>query len=240
MMDMLRTTLHWRTVKAIMVTLHSFFEYQKTKGWIATNPAEGINVETPRTERGKRQYPPSIASLRDMHDRTSEPLRLIYEIAATVGLREGELRVLRIDCLQLGKATVKVERAFDDKNKEVPPKSSAGYRSIPIGVNLCGRLQAYLDERLGSGTDLLFSKPDGTPFRPGGFLDQMDRLIARENWPKQVGEAREGQLARFTWHALRHYAISLDCGRFGHQGGADVRRPCGYQHDMGSVWLPFP
>ena len=70
----------------------------------------------------------------------AHPLALI---AIFAGLRASELRGLPWRCIDLAAATLTVEQRADLKNVIGPPKSEAGYRTIPLPSSAVAALKAW-------------------------------------------------------------------------------------------------
>ena len=92
--------------------------------------------------------------------------RAIRATALYAGLRRGELMALRWEEVDLASGVIRVERAYDDKERvEVEPKSQAGRRTVPI----VGALRDVLVEhkaRERRDTGLVFGSSAEKPFQP--------------------------------------------------------------------------
>jgi integrase len=120
--------------------------------------------------------------------------RAIWATAAYAGLRAAELQALRHDDVDLEHGLIHVRRSWDPRVGEIPPKSRAGTRTVPIVAALRAHLAAHLlAQRRRSG--LLFGRTESRPF---------DALALRADaaW-KATG------LDRITLHELRHTCASI-------------------------------
>jgi integrase len=206
--DLLEVGLNEQTVRAILTSLHIMFDLARRRDYIATNPADKIKIEIPRGARGDRRYPPPKESVAACLAVAPDPLKLVLQMAASSGLRAGELRALRQCHINLVEKTVRVEFSANSWNEVGPPKSPAGYRSVPISDPLLDRLVTYR-RQLGSWrpTDLVFPTESGGVVGDGYWLKQLYKLFDELGWPGK-GRTSSRAAIRFNMHELRHYAIS--------------------------------
>jgi integrase len=133
-----------------------------------------------------------------------------YVLAATTGLRRGELLGLRWRDLDLGAGRLSVTQTLVSVNYAVSfstPKTAAGRRSVALDPATVAALRAHrvavLEERLSLGLGaptedaLAFTAIDGTPLHPGQFSDRFDRLVKAAGVP------------RIRFHDLRHTHATL-------------------------------
>lgn len=191
------TGMSHNTTRAILRALHALLEFCRRRDYVAVNVASRIPVGVPRSERGRRVSIPTSGTLQKVLNGSPERLKLMLQFAATTGLRMGELRCIQWDAIDLDGKWVTVRRSVDSKNRVGPPKSAAGLRRVPISEALATRLR---DHRASSAypasDDMVFAG------RNGGFVGASRMLMDMQAVTKRLGEPT------FTWHALRHYAIS--------------------------------
>jgi integrase len=133
-----------------------------------------------------------------------------YVLAATTGLRRGELLGLRWRDLDLGAGRLSVTQTLVSVNYAVSfstPKTAAGRRSVALDPATVAALKAHrkrlLEERLSLGLgapgpdDVVFAALDGSPLHPGQFSDRFDRLVKGAGVP------------RIRFHDLRHTHATL-------------------------------
>jgi integrase len=140
----------------------------------------------------------------------AERLYAAYVLAATTGLRRGELLGLRWRDLDLNAARLSVTQTLVSVNYAVSfsaPKTAKGRRSVALDSATVGVLRAHrvamLEERLSLGLGapaedgLVFTDLDGTALHPVGFSERFDRLV------KAAGARR------IRLHDLRHTHATL-------------------------------
>ena len=92
--------------------------------------------------------------------------RALWATAMYAGLRVGKLRALRAGSIDLASGLIHVERAWDEKEGEISPKSSAGRRRVPVAAVLRDHLveQAMAGDR--GGDELAFGRTATAPLPP--------------------------------------------------------------------------
>lgn len=197
-----------RTTDAIVQTVRSVLNYAVQKNYIAANVAN-IRKARASVERRKVVRPPeksAIAALITSAGKRSDRDRLFITFAAFTGLRTSEQRALQWRHLDLEKREVRVERRVSGIGQMGPPKSQAGFRTIPISTRLATDLLNWRSvSPLNRADDLVFPSHRGTPISHANmvkFLFDAAWLAAQAEW-----EGAE-PLERCNWHALRHFAIS--------------------------------
>jgi integrase len=92
---------------------------------------------------------------------------------------------------------LRIERRVDAYGEEGAPKSAAGVRTLPLSDHLIAALKAWkLRSKFARPDDLVF--PNGA----GGYTDHHN-LVKRQFIPLFAAGK-----PRFTWHGLRHFAVS--------------------------------
>jgi len=133
-----------------------------------------------------------------------------YVLAATTGLRRGELLGLRWRDLHLNAGRLSVTQTLVSVNYAVSfstPKTDKGRHSVALDSATVGALRAHrvamLEERLSLGLGaptedgLVFTDLDGTALHPVGFSERFGRLV------KAAGARR------IRFHDLRHTHATL-------------------------------
>jgi integrase len=148
------------------------------------------------------------------------PYRLAVFLAAALGLRAGEVCALQRQDVNLKDATLTVQRNLSRLRAEsggltiVPPKTTAGYRVVPIPEWLVPRVAEHLDRYvrrrpsawLFDGTEGPWQElqPDGRMVTHEG-LRPVTEITLNRHWTK----AREkAGIPSVRFHGLRHFAAS--------------------------------
>jgi integrase len=114
------------------------------------------------------------------------------------GLRRGELQALRTEDVDLANGVIRVEFGREYRDGEIPLKSKAGRRKVPISAVLRDFLAVRFADCGYSGTDRLFGVRSGaSPFDAASLTRRADRA-----W-KAAG------MERITLHECRHTFASL-------------------------------
>ncbi|HEV2545923.1 MAG TPA: tyrosine-type recombinase/integrase [Stellaceae bacterium] len=216
------------TARKVLATLHSVLEYAISQDWVAINAAHGTKVIGPRSEGSKKIVPPTKEDMRKILDAAADEdkrkaleaatkedkrktttaeeadLYLVLFFAASTGVRAGEQWAVRWSDVDFGTAELRIARRVDVYGEEGSPKSAAGVRTVPLSAQLVGLLKAWkVRSRFSKFDDLIF------PNSEGGHTSH-DNLIKRRFLPLFDADPVNAPtpLVRFTWHGLRHFAVS--------------------------------
>lgn len=197
--------------------LSSILTEAQRRGLVAQNVASGVKVVRQARERAKVTIP-TKAELKAILDAASADLRPMLLTAILTGLRSSELRGLRWSDVDLKHGLLSVNQRADKFGEIGPPKSGAGYRTVPLGPALVKELTAW-KLRCPKG-------PEGLAFpNTEGGVQQYGHLLRRKFLPLQVKAGvcdpvledgkpkldKEGvpvMQGRYGFHALRHAAAS--------------------------------
>lgn len=214
--ELLSEGLDPSTVRNVLMPLRVLFRIAIRRGEVAINPTH--DLELPATE-GTRERVADPIEANALLEALTEVDRPLWATALYAGLRNGELRALRVEDVDLEAGALRVEHSWDPVEGAVDPKSKAGVRTIPISDHLRGYLEALLESR---EEGLLFGE---TPQRPFNYGKTTRRAYAA--WKK-------AKLERITLHNARHsFRSYLDyagisearCDRYlGHANHAIGRR----------------
>lgn len=123
-------------------------------------------------------------------------------MAAGTGLRQGECFGLTIDRVDFLRRQLRVDRQLVSAQGRVPvfgpPKSKAGYRTVPLPGVVVDALAVHLKRHPGKPDTLVFTNYTGQPIRRSAFGDIWHRVCRKADIPKG-----------FTFHDLRHFYASL-------------------------------
>jgi integrase len=207
------------------------------RGLVGQNVARGITVKRPRQD-GKRQrlarraeIPPleHLKLLLEAAQRLANEdprLPVMLPVVMLTGLRASELRGCTWQEVNLGSAAnLTVRQRADRWNELGPPKSDAGYRSIPIGPILVRLLKAWKLRCPPSPLNLMFpatrrdrrwssdrGKLGYGPIKQGSLSELFLRVQVEAGLALDTGRNdAKGQTIwkpRYGWHDLRHVAAS--------------------------------
>jgi integrase len=128
---------------------------------VSRNPTEKLRLPAMGT---KPRSVGNIARVDELLDALPTGERAAWATAFYAGLRVGELRALRWDCVDFDAGLIRVQAGWDDHAGEQATKTQAGERSVP----LIGRLRADLARhKLATGRDggdLVFGRTSNAAF----------------------------------------------------------------------------
>jgi integrase len=164
---------------------------------------------------GRRERVADRAEAQALIAALPEEERALWACAFYGGLRRGELRALRWSDVDFEAGVIRVERGWDDKEREQPTKTTAGERCVP----LAGVLKRILREHmLASGRrddELVFGRTATEPFIASTVRARALTAWKAEN-ERRVSEAEKAGedsqsvelLQPITLHEARHSAAS--------------------------------
>lgn len=187
--------LSTRTVRYLHVVIRQALQQAVKEGLLARNVADATS---PPTIKNKQMQPLAEADLLDFLDAVKEDrLFAAYLVAATTGLRRGELLGLCWDCVGLEQGTLTVKRQLLALNSGLTlddtTKSKSGRRNITLPDDAIRELKAHrkrqAQERLLAGaayqdSGLVFCKEDGTALGPKEFTKSFQRRLVKAGLPK--------------------------------------------------------
>jgi len=213
--DLRSTGLSVATTRKIIAMLQVMLGYGISLDLTAFNAALNVEVIGRRDEETKRIVPPSKEVMRQLVVLAEDKFRVKLLFAAAAGVRASELHALRWRHLDFDRREVRIETRVDPYGNEDVPKTKAGLRCIPLGESVITALLAWREVTAFPGRDdLVF------PNRFGSYINHTD-MVKRKFYPlfakleaRWKEERRNEPVEVFTWHALRHLAIScwIDAG----------------------------
>jgi integrase len=182
------------TVRHIHATLHKALSDAVRWGRLPRNPADQADPPRPASAEMSVWTP---AQLRQFLDSVrTDRLFAAWLLAATTGMRRGELLGLRWTDVDLDRGTVSIRQIRTVARYEVltlTPKTDKGVRTVAIDPQTVGALRSYRtaqrQERLALGDDyggdatLVFTQEDGSPIHPERFSRWFARLSHRSGLP---------------------------------------------------------
>jgi integrase len=196
-----------RTVGHVHRLLHRAMGHAVKWSLIASNPV--AEAEPPRVERKEIEILSPDEVKATVQKLRGHSLYTIVVLDLATGLRRGELVALRWRGIDLDRGKLRVEESVEQTNKGLrfkPPKTKAGRREVSIPPSVVAELRTHWrkqqEQRLvlglgkAIGDDLVFPRPDGSPFPPDYLTSEWARAV------------RTLKLPRVTLHALRHTHVS--------------------------------
>ena len=194
--------LSTRTVRYVHVTAHRALKDAVRWGLIRRNVADDADAPRQTMPKPKAWTPAQVATFLDVA--ADDRWAALWRLAATTGLRRGELIGLRWEDLDLSAATLTVTRAtvvVDGLAVESEPKTAHGRRRLALDAQTIAALvdwrRTQVAERLFVGTSWtdsgpVFVWPDGTLLHPNVVTRTFARIAERAGLPS------------LTLHGLRH------------------------------------
>lgn len=200
--------LSTRMVRGFYIVIHQALKQAVKEGLVIRNVAEATS---PPTVVNKKMQPLTEEQLITFLEHVKDgPLFSAYLLAATTGLRRGELLGLCWDCVDLEKGTIMVKRQLLTHGSKLShvesTKSKKGRRVITLTDDDVRELKKHrarqAKEKLIMGVayqdnDLVFCKPDGTYINPKWFTKGFQRQLIEAGLPK------------VRLHDMRHTSASI-------------------------------
>lgn len=186
------------------------------RGLVAQNVARDVKVEkSKRTEEVVIPTKDELKALLAAADGGMHPMMLT---AMLTGLRVSELRGLRWVDIDFKGKTVSVKQRADKYCVIGPPKSKAGYRTIPIGDLVVSALKKWKLRCPNGDLGLVFPASKGEvqdyknllqrKFYPLQIAAGVCDPVIENGKPKLDGKGNVVMDPRYGFHALRHAAAS--------------------------------
>ena len=197
-----------RTVRMIHAVLHRSLNQALQMGIISRNPSDAVMKPKLIKKEMKTLTDAQVQTLLLAARGTRN--EVLYQLAVTTGLREGELLGLKWADLDWITRHVKVQRQLQWLSGQglvfSEPKSAAGRRVIVLGTATIEKLREHYQrqqwERLAAGdrwveNDLIFPTTIGTPSNWRSLVRSFKKLLHTSNLPN------------IRFHDLRHTAATL-------------------------------
>jgi integrase len=198
-----------RTCQIIYAIMHACLETTVRKGLLGRNPLDAV-------EKPKVKHPIKIVTLQPEQiqqlliaaegDRDA----VLYHLALTTGLREGEIIGLKWSDLDWERSRLKIQRQVQRIDGQglvfSEPKTQFGNRMIALGQITLEKLQEHRQrqelEKAVAGQQwqengLIFPTTIGTPRDPHNLLKSFKKLLAKARLPNM------------RFHDLRHTSVTL-------------------------------
>lgn len=198
------TGLHPRTVLHTHRALHTALASAERLGLVARNVARNVALPSIPASDSVDNVWTSDELRRFLESSAEEPLYPAFVLAATTGMRRGEVAALRWIDVDLDRALVRVEQSVIPVGGELvfsPPKTKKGVRQVSLDGGTIAVLRAHrrrqAERQLAAGsawveTGRVFTREDGSHLHPDVLSKRFDRWVRRAGLP------------RITFHGLRH------------------------------------
>ncbi|WP_041391023.1 tyrosine-type recombinase/integrase [Sphingobium chlorophenolicum] len=206
----------------VLRSLTAIVSEAQSRGYVAQNVVAGVKMRRAKREKPKVVIPTKadLKSVINAAKTSTEPMAYpLALIAVFAGLCASELRGLPWRCIDLKAGTVTVDQRADLKNVIGPPKSEAGYRTIPLPASAIAALTAWKLACPPTDQDLVFPSLAkrvmshqymnvnimGAIQLAAGIADP----VMKDGKPALDKEQRPMMAQRHTLHDFRHAAASL-------------------------------
>ena len=208
--------------RKVLQSFRSAIKDAKRRGLIPSNPATettiGSNGRHKRKLKAGVDFPMPV-EVKSMIEAGSPKERAMVCLAGLAGLRASELRALPWANIDLGaRPTVTIEERADKWSKVGSPKSESSRRTVPLGEVTVRALKEW---RLAQppGRALVFGTSNDKPDMLGNLQRRLLSPLQMRAGIVQPVVDGSGKLvvdddgkpkmqAKYSWHSLRHYAIS--------------------------------
>ena len=194
--DLLATGRSEAQTRKILSVLNLIINQAQANGLTVFNPAQGVQVI--RSSRvARRTRVPEKEEVRHLVEAASDSFRPLLVVAALCGLRASETRGLRWCDVDFDDGFVHVRQRADAFNEIGETKSSAGWRSVPMGPLVRNTLRQWRLICPKSTLELVFPSKRGS-------IQAQSNILKRHFKPlcHRLG-------IEMRWHDLRHFAVSL-------------------------------
>jgi integrase len=195
-------------VDSIRSLYRMIFDHAVANDHAKYNPVSSVRLPK-GLKRSKRQAP-TDDQIRTIFTSTHLPFGLFPFLLLCTGLRKSEALALTWDDVDLTAKEISVTKSLDYPTGSTPvvkpPKTEAGYRTVPIVDVLCEKLQ---EAKAASGSPYLFPSQDSNRAgKGGGMMSLRGYDGAWERYCRAAG-LMDGDHPAITAHNLRHGTATL-------------------------------
>lgn len=211
--ELLETRSRQRAERALS-ELRMILNYAQRRGFVAQNVAANVIIRRSGRHR-KEAVIPTKEELNAFLDAADGSGNLQTQVFANLlvftGLRASEIRGLPWRAINLQNGTVTVLQRADRKNVIGPPKSKAGFRTIPLTSSLVRLLETWKSKTNSGALDLVFAKEPGCPFTYDQIIGELfdPLMIAAKLAVRTVRGGRRVVDHKYSLHNFRHASASL-------------------------------
>ncbi len=196
-----------RTQQQIFLTFKQVLRSAVVDHLFPANIAEDIFLHTDSikyTPKEKRPLTPREREAIFKADLQEQDKIFVYLLYGC-GLRRGEALALTVFDIKGHELTVSKSHEFTQNTPAAKcPKSSNGYRTVPIPDKIYLAVSAYVAKRKASGKTYLFTMRNGKLVTKSSYRKMWERII------RQMQEVCSDQIVDLTAHVFRHnYCTNL-------------------------------
>ena len=194
--------------------LNRIMQLAVTRDWIKINPLKQVPIKFPKRAGSERRRVPTrtelhavLATLADRkkndRHRTFITRIGIVSLALFGGLRRGEIVGLQWENIDFEADVIRVRHSLSAYEGLKGPKTAAGVRDVPMAPQIKAAL-LHLRENRWCDSPYVINSPRGGSMRA--------TQITGHHWPaimKAAGLVTATGWPQFTFHSLRHAAVSL-------------------------------
>lgn len=212
MLDDWLSTLSRPMATRVFRSFKAILSDAQERGHVAQNVALAVKVKKAPREKAKVTIP-SKAELRAILEVAEGcadlKSRAIMELVIFSGIRASELRGLTWTSIDLKRATVTIHQRADAKGVIGPPKSSAGFRTIPLPSRVLGTLRSWKVACPAHKLDLVFPSQKGRVLSHQVLANKHLKPLLVTAGVTKPGVRNADETAKYTAHLFRHAAASL-------------------------------
>lgn len=192
------------TVCGNATTLHRMFHDAIRDGHMITNPCDF--AERPRMDVKERNSirADDIRDLLSKLDRT-DPSQLVLVIALKTGMRRGEIYGLSWGDVDIPEREIHIHHSWSEFGELKEPKTSKGYRDIPIPESLVGDLETRREYQGQLASKIGYTIDDDTPIICNDVFER-ELPHSSTRWWSRNREALG--FPNLTIHEMRHSFLS--------------------------------
>lgn len=197
-----------RTTRLIHSVLHNALNHALKIGLVVRNVSDMTTL--PKVPRKEMKTLDDYQVLQLLQAAEGTRMRVLFRIAVTTGLRQGEILGLKWSDLDWQTGRLQIQRQVQRRKGEglvfCEPKSASGRRVVSLGEKTIAILREHREkqykERVQAGdkwqeNDLIFPTPIGTPQDCANVLKAYKRCLEKAGLPD------------LRFHDLRHTAATL-------------------------------
>lgn len=186
------------TTTVVYRYISSIFRAAVTDRRLANSPCVGVKLPRPEA---RRVVPMKLVEVEAIRDAMPARSAAMVPLAAGTGMRQGEVFGLTLDRVDFLRRRVTVDRQLIGLSGREPtfgpPKTASSVRTVPLPQVVAEALAEHLRAFPVEPDGLMFTNPQGSPWRRSSFGDTWRRAC------------REAGAEGHTFHSLRHFYASL-------------------------------